>query len=45
LTGFAYNNIPSEKQAEVLESTTLFPILETISELASTEVRAKTLYE
>ena len=45
LAGFAYNNIPATEKENVLKSTTLYPILQTIAELASTEQDAKSKYQ
>lgn len=45
LAGFAYNNIPATEKENVLKSTTLYPILQTIAELASTEQDARSKYQ
>lgn len=44
LAGFAYNAIPDDEREQVLESSTLYPILKTIAELAQTETDAFVKY-
>ena len=44
LAGFAYNAIPENEHNKVLESNTLYPILQTIAELTVTETNSEAQY-
>ena len=44
LAGFAYDAIPEGEHNRIIESDTLYPILQTIAELAVTEANSETQY-